>query len=73
MATAGTIAPREVVGAPRTPRTAFLKTRYLDAPLVVDIEYIGHLTDAHRSTDGLEVLERRAHLPSTKRLPWPSM
>jgi hypothetical protein len=61
MSTTGTVAPREVVGKPSTARTAFFKSRYLDAPLVVDIEYIRHLTDAHRGSDGLEVIERRAH------------
>lgn len=61
MSTPETLAPREVVGAPSTPRTAFFKSRYLDAPLVVDIEYITHLTDAHQASDGLDVIERRAH------------
>lgn len=56
-----TVEPREIVGAPSTPRTAFFKSRYLEAPLVVDIEYITHLTDAHRASDGLDVVERRAH------------
>ncbi|MCX6551589.1 MAG: hypothetical protein NTY02_11415, partial [Acidobacteria bacterium] len=52
--------PREVVGHPSDARTAFLKRRYLEAPLYVDIEYIQLLTDSHRRTDGLETLERRA-------------
>lgn len=60
MTVAARTTPREVVGTPSTPRTAFLKTRYLDAPLVLDIEYISRLTDAHRASDGMEVLERRA-------------
>jgi pyruvate-formate lyase len=55
-----TIAPREVVGRPSSRRTAFLKQRYLEAPLIVDIEYIRHLTDAHRATEGMETLQRRA-------------
>ncbi len=42
------------------PRTAFLKQRYLAAPLRIDIEYIALLTDSHRRTDGMETLERRA-------------
>lgn len=33
MPTAGAAAPREVTGAPSTPRTSFLKARYLEAPL----------------------------------------
>ena len=31
-------APREVHGRPSSERTAFLKARYLEAPLVVDVE-----------------------------------
>ncbi len=52
--------PREVRGQPSTPRTAYLKERYLREPLIVDVEYIRLLTESHRRTDGLEVLERRA-------------
>jgi len=52
--------PREVVGRPSCERTAFLKRRYLDAPLHVDIEYIRLLTESHRLTDGLDPIERRA-------------
>jgi len=55
-----TFAPREVTGCPSTERTAFLKRRYLEAPLMLDVEYLRHLTASHRRTDGLEVLERRA-------------
>ncbi len=51
---------REIKGKPSGPRTAFLKQRYLDAPLMVDIEYIRHLTDSHRTTGHLDVLVRRA-------------
>ncbi|MCJ7526106.1 MAG: formate acetyltransferase [Candidatus Aminicenantes bacterium] len=58
---ARSIAPREVVGRPSSQRTAFFKKRYLEAPLIVDIEYIQHLTGAHRATDGMEVLQRRAN------------
>ena len=46
--------------SPSTARTGFLKRRYLDAPLRIDIEYIARLTESHRRTDGLETLERRA-------------
>ena len=60
MATVPAIAPREVSGAPSSSRTAFLKQRYLEAPLVVDIEYIQHLTQSNRTTAGLDTLERRA-------------
>ena len=52
--------PREVTGAPSSERTAFFKARYLQAPLMVDIEYIRLLTESHRRTDGMEILERRA-------------
>ncbi|MCX5795835.1 MAG: hypothetical protein NTY77_10105 [Elusimicrobia bacterium] len=52
--------PREVAASPSTPRTALLKKRYLEAPLRVDVEYIRLLTESHRRTDGLPVLERRA-------------
>jgi formate C-acetyltransferase/4-hydroxyphenylacetate decarboxylase large subunit len=52
--------PREVKVQPSSPRTAFLKDRYLRAPLMVDVEYIRLLTESHRRTDGMEVLERRA-------------
>lgn len=60
MSKAQSIAQREVVGTPSSQRTAFFKKRYLEAPLVVDIEYIKHLTDSHRATDGMDILQRRA-------------
>jgi formate C-acetyltransferase/4-hydroxyphenylacetate decarboxylase large subunit len=53
-------AEREIKGTPSNERCAFLKRRYLDSPLMVDIEYIKHLTISHKNTDGMEVLERRA-------------
>jgi formate C-acetyltransferase/4-hydroxyphenylacetate decarboxylase large subunit len=52
--------PREVRGFPSSERSAFLKQRYLDAPLMVDIEYIRLLTESHRITHDMESLERRA-------------
>lgn len=51
---------REIKGTPSSERTAFLKSRYLSAPLMVDVEYIRLLTVSHRKTDGMETLERRA-------------
>ncbi len=51
---------REVTGRPGSERTAFLKKRYLEAPLMVDVEYLRHLTASHRRTEGMDVLERRA-------------
>lgn len=52
--------PREVFERPSTDRSAYLKDRYLREPLVVDVEYIRLLTQSHRRTDGMDVLERRA-------------
>ncbi len=60
MTTLAPVVPREIAGTASCGRTAFLKRRYLEAPLVVDIEYIRHLTESNRRTDGLDVLERRA-------------
>ncbi len=54
------IANREITGKPSCERSAFFKSRYLNAPLMVDIEYISHLTDSHRKTGNLDVLLRRA-------------
>lgn len=54
------IAQREVTGTPSSERSAFLKQRYLDAPLMLDIEYIRLLTESHRRTHAMEGLERRA-------------
>jgi len=52
--------PREIISQPSTARSAFFKNRYLEAPLMVDIEYIRYLTESHRQTDGMEIQERRA-------------
>jgi len=54
------ITAREIKGTPSCGRSSFLKTRYLDAPLMVDIEYIRHLTESNRATGDLEILVRRA-------------
>ena len=51
---------REIRGIPSNERSAFLKKRYLDSPLMVDIEYIKHLTASHKRTDSMEIIERRA-------------
>jgi formate C-acetyltransferase/4-hydroxyphenylacetate decarboxylase large subunit len=37
-----------------------MRDRYLSEPLMIDAEYIGLYTGAHRGTDGMNVLERRA-------------
>lgn len=54
------IIPREIKSKPSTERSAYLKKRYLESPLMVDVEYIKHLTVSHKQTDGMEILERRA-------------
>jgi len=54
------IIQREIRGAPSCRRSEFFKNRYLESPLMVDIEYIKHLTDSHKNSDGMEILERRA-------------
>jgi formate C-acetyltransferase/4-hydroxyphenylacetate decarboxylase large subunit len=55
-----TFMQREIHGKPSSARSAALKARYLEAPLMVDIEYIRFLTESNRHTDGMETLERRA-------------
>jgi pyruvate formate-lyase/glycerol dehydratase family glycyl radical enzyme len=52
--------PRETTSSPSTERSSYLKSRYLSAPLMVDIEYIRLLTESHQQTDGMEIQERRA-------------
>ncbi len=51
---------RELKGKPSCERSEFFKNRYLESPLMVDIEYIKYLTESHKKTDGLPVPERRA-------------
>jgi len=51
---------RELKGKPSCERSAFFKNRYLESPLMVDIEYIKLLTKSHQLTDGMPVAERRA-------------
>jgi len=54
------IIPREIKSVASSKRSSFFKQRYLDSPLMVDIEYIKYLTDSNKKTDGMEILERRA-------------
>jgi formate C-acetyltransferase/4-hydroxyphenylacetate decarboxylase large subunit len=54
------IVPREIKNSPSTTKSAYFKQRYLDSPLMVDIEYISYLTESNKRTDGMEILERRA-------------
>ena len=58
--TTSEIVNREIKSAPSCDRSEFFKTRYLESPLMVDVEYIKHLTVSHKQTEGLEILERRA-------------
>jgi len=51
---------REIKGFPSTPRVKKMRDRYLSEPLIIDSEYIKYYTEAHKKTDGLNVLERRA-------------
>ncbi|MEF9985957.1 MAG: pyruvate formate lyase family protein [Bacteroidales bacterium] len=51
---------REVKGGPSSDRTSFFKKRYLISPLMVDIEYIKHLTASHKKSEHLDILLRRA-------------
>lgn len=54
------IISREIKGNPSCERSLFFKSRYLDAPLMVDIEYIRYLTESHRKTGDLKLLVQRA-------------
>ncbi len=54
------IVNREIISQASMPRTRFFKERYLNEPLMVDIEYIKHYTTAQKKNYGLESLERRA-------------
>ncbi len=56
----GFFTDREITGTPSGDRSAYLKNRYLDSPLMVDTEYIKHLTVSHKLTNGMEAIERRA-------------
>lgn len=51
---------REVKSAPSTERVRIMRDRYLSEPLMMDAEYIHYYTEAHKKTDGMNVLERRA-------------
>lgn len=51
---------REITGNPSSTRTSFLKQRYLNSPLMVDIEYIKYLTHSNKKSANLECDLRRA-------------
>ena len=51
---------REIKGKPSTKRVESMRQKYLSEPLYIDTEYIRFYTDAHKKSDRLNVLERRA-------------
>ncbi len=55
-----TFEPREIIKQPSTERIRHLRDQYLSEPLMIDPEYIYGYMEAHRKTDGMNVLERRA-------------
>ncbi|MFA5010521.1 MAG: pyruvate formate lyase family protein [Ignavibacteria bacterium] len=55
---------REIKGIPSTKRIELMRNKYLSEPLYIDTEYIQFYTEAHKRTDGLNVLERRAECNS---------
>jgi len=59
---------RETKGAPSTENVKIMRNRYLSEPMKVDVEYMQLYTKAHKTSDGLNSFERRAHCPSP--MPW---
>jgi formate C-acetyltransferase/4-hydroxyphenylacetate decarboxylase large subunit len=55
-----TFEQHEIIKQPSTERIRQLRYKYLSEPLMVDPEYICRYIEAHRKTDGMNVLERRA-------------
>ncbi|RPI17245.1 MAG: formate acetyltransferase [Ignavibacteriae bacterium] len=55
-----TIPATEIKALPSTERVSLIRCRYLNEPLYIDSEYIKYYTDAHKITDGMNVLQRRA-------------
>ncbi|MGE5457844.1 MAG: pyruvate formate lyase family protein, partial [Methanococcaceae archaeon] len=43
-----------------SPRARMMRERYLSEPLYIDAEYIRYYTEAHKITDGMNPLMRRA-------------
>ncbi len=58
--TAKSYESREIIGKPSTENIQKMRDRYLAEPLMIDTEYMDLYTEAHKRTDGLNVLERRA-------------
>ena len=54
------LSPAEVKGKPSTSKVQIMRDRYLSEPLFIDAEYIKYYTEAHKITDGMNVLLRRA-------------
>ena len=54
----------EIKCKPSTERIKILRDRYFSEPLMIDAEYIKYYTEAHKRTDGMNVLERRAECHS---------
>lgn len=50
----------EIKGSPSTERVNLVRNRYLTEPIYIDCEYIKYYTEAHKITDGMNVLQRRA-------------
>lgn len=54
----------EIKGSPSTERVNLVRRRYLNEPIYIDCEYIKYYTEAHKITDGMNVLQRRAECHS---------
>jgi len=52
---------RETKGSPSTEHVKIMRDRYLSEPMSVDVEYMKFYTQAHRESDGMNSIERRAH------------
>ncbi|HHE40188.1 MAG TPA: hypothetical protein ENL10_01650, partial [Candidatus Cloacimonetes bacterium] len=52
---------RETKGTPSTENVKKMRDRYLSEPMSVDVEYMKFYTLAHKESDGMNSIERRAH------------
>ncbi len=52
---------RETKGTPSTENVKTMRDRYLSEPMSVDVEYMKFYTQAHKESDGMNSIERRAH------------
>jgi len=52
---------RETKGTPSTGNIKIMRDRYLSEPMSVDVEYMKFYTQAHKKSDGMNSIERRAH------------